>query len=178
MNTFAKILLVQRFRKVNYYTVKLEENDMSLLGQFKTKHSRENIEKLNHIMAWIKVIGNKSSAKAEYFRNEAETADASALPPENPNWKPAFIQWNSETQTGQINNLRLYTFRANEHVVFLFNGDLKTADKAQDCPNVKPHFKLANTITNALEECFRHGEITWNKNQTDIEFDKDFELSW
>lgn len=178
MNNFAKILLVQRFHKVNYYTVKLEEHDISLFGQFVSKHTNENREKLNHIMAWIRIIGEKYSAKADYFRNEAETADASALPPANPTWEPSYIEWDNETQTGEPNNLRLYTFRANEHVVFLFNGDVKTADKAQDCPDVRPHFRLANVIAKALEACFRNGEIAWNTNQTDIEFDNDLELDW
>ena len=58
MNTFAKILLVQRFNRVSYYTLKLEEDDLSLFGMFKGKHTQENPEKMNHIMAWIKIIGN------------------------------------------------------------------------------------------------------------------------
>ena len=31
-------------------------------------------------------------------------------------------------------NLRLYCIVANEHVVFLFNGGIKTAKYADDCP--------------------------------------------
>lgn len=178
MNTFAKILLVQRFNKVNYYTVKLEEHDLSLFGMFKDKHTQENPEKLNHIMAWIKIIGNKYSAQKDYFRNEAETTDTSALPPSNPNLEPTYIEWDSETETGETNNLRIYTLRSNEHVVFLFNGDVKTADKAQNCPNVKTHFRLANKLTKVIDECFGNGDIHWNENQTDIEFDNELELNW
>lgn len=177
MNIFAKILLVQRFNRVSYYTLKLEEDDLSLFGMFKGKHTQENPEKMNHIMAWIKIIGNKYGAKEVYFRNEAETADTSALPPSNPNWEPTFIEWDSETKTGETNNLRLFTLRLNEHVVFLFHGDVKTADKAQNCPNVKPHFKLANKLTKVIDKCFRTGEIKWNENQTDIEFESDLELN-
>ena len=81
VNNFAKIKLVQRFNKVTYYTLLLNEDEMSLFGQFTVKHTSENKDKLNHIMAWIKVIGNKIGAREHYFRNEAETADASALPP-------------------------------------------------------------------------------------------------
>jgi hypothetical protein len=178
VNNFAKILIVQRFNKVNYYSVKLEEENMSLFGQFIEKHTKENKDKLNHILAWIKIIGDKYSAKANYFRNEAETADTSALPPENPNWEPTYIEWNNEKQTRTTNNLRLYTFRANDQVVFLFNGDVKTADKAQNCPNVWSHFRLANEITEAIEQCFRSGEIKWNSEHNDIEFLKDLELNW
>ena len=179
MNNFAKIKHISSFKFVEYYSVCLEDDeDVSLFEHFITKHTRENKEKLNHILSWIKWIGNKYSAKADYFRNEAETADVSALPPDNPNWDPGYIEWNEEKQTGETNNLRLYTFRANKHVVFLFNGDVKTANIAQNCPNVRPHFKLANTITKVLEQYFRDHEITWNSKQTDIEFEDDLELSW
>lgn len=177
MNIFAKIKHINSYKFVEYYSVCLEgDGDNSLFEQFLNKHMYENKEQLNHIQSWIKWIGTKYSAKAVYFRNEAETADTSALPPENPNWEPTYIEWDEETQTGETNNLRLYTFRANNHVVFLFNGDIKTADKAQNCPNVRKHFKLANAITQVLEQCFRDGEITWNIDHTDIAFEDDLEL--
>ena len=179
MNTFAKIKHINSFKLVEYYSVCLEDDgDVSLFEQFVNKHIYENKEKLKHIQSWLRWIGNKYTAKAAYFRNEAETADASALPPENPNWEPSYIEWDNETQSGDTNNLRLYTFRASEHVVFLFNGDVKIAEKAQNCPNVRYHFRLANTLTRVIEECFRNNEITWNKTQTDIEFDNELELNW
>jgi hypothetical protein len=178
VNNFAKILKVQKFRMVNYYTVKLDEDDLSLFGQFQRKHSHENSEKLEHIIAWIAIIGRKYGAKSIYFRNEAETADTAALPPRNPNLEPTYIEWDNETETGETNNLRLYAFRVNEHVVFLFNGDVKTADKAQNCPNVRGHFKLANKLTAVIETCLRNGDIDWNDDRTDIFFDKNLELNW
>jgi hypothetical protein len=179
MNTFAKIKHINSYKLVEYYSVCLEEDgDISLFEQFIAKHANENKEKFNHIMSWIKCIGNRYAAKEAYFRNEAETADISALPPKNPNWEPTYVEWKSELQSGNTNDLRLYTFRANEHVVFLFNGDEKTAAKAQDCPNVKPHFRLANKLTKVIDECFRNQDICWNESQTDIEFDSDLELNW
>jgi hypothetical protein len=178
VNNFAKIILVQRFNKVNFYTIKIEGDELSLFGQFKVKHTHENIKKLNHILAWIKIIGNNYGAINKLFRNESETADTSGLPPKNPNLEPRYIDLEDVTQSGKINNLRLYTFRANEHVVFLFNGDIKTTDKAQKCPNVKPHFRLANKLTKLIDEGFRNGDITWNQNMTDIKFTKDLELNW
>ena len=96
MNNFAKIKHISSFKFVEYYSVCLEDEDVSLFEHFITKHTRENKERLNHILSWIKWIGNKYSAKADYFRNEAETADVSALPPDNPNWEPGYIEWNSK----------------------------------------------------------------------------------
>lgn len=177
MNNFAKVYFVQQFKNVTFYTVRVEGDTLSLFGQFINKHTLENKEKLNHILAWIKIIGDEYSAKELYFRNEAESADTSALPPENPNWEPTYIEWDSESNTGQTNDLRLYTFRANDHVVFLFNGDIKTAKTAQECDNVRPHFRLANKLTKLLEASFGN-EIKWNEDQTDIVVERGFELMW
>lgn len=179
MNNFAKIILVQRFKKVNYYTLKLEDDEISLFGQFQRKHTVENKEKLNHILAWIKIIGNSYSAKEDYFRNEAETAETTALPPDKKKWEPTYVEYNEDSGEDEIssNNLRLYTFRINEHVVFLFNGDIKTAVKAQDCDNVRPHFKLANKLTDVLENAIGNG-FKLNSDYSDIEIDQDFELNW
>ena len=178
MNNFGRIVLVQRFKRVNYYSVKVEGQDRSLFGQFTHKHTLDNKEKLNHILAWIRIIGNEYSAKADYFRNEAEFADTSALPPKNPAWEPSFVGGGDTEQTGVTNNLRLYTFRANEHVVFLFNGGVKTSLKAQNCLNVRSHFREANFITAALEHCFRTREIIWNIGATVIFYDDFLELNW
>lgn len=180
VNNFAKIKLVQRFNKVTYYTLLLNEDEMSLFGQFTVKHTSENKDKLNHIMAWIKVIGNKIGAREHYFRNEAETADASALPPRGIDKEPTYVEYNEITgkEENRENNLRLYCLRANDHVVFLFNGDIKTANKAQDCDKVRPHFRRANKLTEIIDQAFRDKEIKWNAGQTDILFDNDFELNW
>ena len=179
MNNFAKIILVQRFNKVNYYTLRLNDDELSLFGQFRSVHINDNKDKLNHIMAWIKRIGNVYGAKEVYFRNEAESSDTSALPPDSIKWEPTYIEYNENTGEEKItpNDLRLYTFRVNEHVVFLFDGDIKTANKAQDCDKVRPHFRLANKLTKVLESAFLH-DIKWNNNYTDIVFDKNLELNW
>ncbi|SDZ98053.1 hypothetical protein SAMN05192529_105135 [Arachidicoccus rhizosphaerae] len=68
--------------------------------------------------------------------------------------------------------------KANERVVFLFNGDVKTAVKAQECSNVKSHFKLANKLTKLLTESFGSGEIRWTNSYSEIEVDDDFLLEW
>lgn len=179
MNTFASIKLVQRFNKVNYYTVKLEEDDVSLFEKFVQKHQAENFNKLQHIMSWIKIIGSKYGAYADLFRPEGETADAAALPPIGTDREPTYIEIDNEGEgVNTPNNLRLYCFRANENVVFLFNGDIKTALKAQNCDNVRPHFRLANAVTNAIEIAFKENEIRWNEDSSDIRFEQDFELNW
>lgn len=178
MNNFAEIILVQSFDKVNYYSLSINDDD-SLFRQFVVKHTAENREKLNHIMAWIKEIGTNTGAHEQYFRNESETADTRALPPVGVNREPVYVETDDEGNTQNTsNNLRLYCMRLNDHVVFLFGGDIKTADKAQLCDNVRPHFRLANHLTKLLDKAIADKDIKWNKDCTDIIVDADFGLMW
>ena len=77
---------------------------------------------------------------------------------------------------GAIKNLRLYCLVLNEHVVFLFNGGIKTTNNAKDCPNVGPHIKRANRIAKKIDELLKQNELTWNFDHTDIKFDKNLEF--
>ena len=179
MNNFAKVKHIGSYDKVEYYSVCLDEDDdTSLFELFIQKHSVENKDKLLHIINWIKEIGEVYGALDYLFRNEAETSDTSALPPAGIEREPTYIELNNyDEEVNTANNLRLYCFRANESVVFLYNGDIKTERTAQECDNVRPHFKLANTITAVIESKFGDG-ITWNGDFTDIEIEEDFELNW
>jgi len=76
----------------------------------------------------------------------------------------------------KANNLRLHYCRLSESVVFLFDGDIKTADAAPDCPNVWPHFRMANKLVQVIDECFSQGDIEWDDDRTDIVYDEDFLL--
>lgn len=178
VNNIATIKQVQRFDKVSYYTLSLDNDPTSLFEQFMQKHTSENKDKLNHILAWMKVIGDKVGARAGYFRNEAETADTSALPPAGVDREPTYVEYNEHTgeEENVANSLRLYCLRANEHVVFLFSGDVKTAARAQNCDQVRPHFRLANKLTKVIDEAFREGDIQWDEYNEDILFDEDLEL--
>ena len=100
-------------------------------------------------------MGKQTGAKENYFRFENV---ATALP-------PRFIELE--------NALRLYCHRLNDHVVFLFNGGIKTALKVQDCNNVKHHFKLANQLAVAIDRLLKENEINWINDFTDIEFSTD-----
>jgi hypothetical protein len=175
VNTFARIIPISKYDKVAYYSVVIDdddedihENDESLFHDFIETNGEKYPEKMNHILNWIKTIGNsRHGAYKDYFRNEAETADASALPPKGIKRKPQY------TESGEVmsNSLRLYCLRANEKVVFLFNGSLKTEKYAQDCPNVRKHFKLANILAKAIDKSIIDKDIVWNDDCTDIIYD-------
>jgi len=64
--------------------------------------------------------------------------------------------------------------RLSEEVVFLFNGAVKTSHKAQDCEQVRTHFRLANQLTKHIENAIIEQEIKWNDDYTDIIIEQDF----
>lgn len=179
VNNFAEIIEVQVLRKVTYYSVALN-NEEALYDQFINKHTDENKEKLNHILAWLKKIGKNIGAYENYFRNEANTGDARALPPKGKDRAPVYVEYSETTKNDENkpNDLRLYCFRASESVVFLFNGDIKTKRYAQDCDNVKKHFKTANLISKLIDEAIINKDIRWNSDWSNIIVDDSFILQW
>jgi hypothetical protein len=128
----------------------------------------EVTDDLSNLLVWIEEIGeNYGAIKNRFFRNESVTADVQALPPPRKQMKVHEIL---------VENIRLYCLVLNEHVVFLFNGGIKTTDEAKDCPNVGPYIKQANQLVQKIDELFKTKEISWNEDQTDIDFDKDLEI--
>lgn len=127
----------------------------------------EVAEDLERLFAWIEIIGETIGAKKEYFRNEAITAEVSALPP------PGSLM---RVNRILVNSLRLYCFRVNDSVVFLFNGGVKTQINAKNCPNVGPYIRQANRITQKVHQLFSNREICWNNNITDIVYTAGLEI--
>lgn len=62
-------------------------------------------------------------------------------------------------------SLRLYCIKLNQNIVILINGAEKTADTAQDCPNVVHHFRRANKIATQIDNALYQKDII-------VDFDK------
>jgi hypothetical protein len=172
VNIFAKIerLTDFQYRKVKYFSVRFEDNEVNEFFDFlnRMEDFEEVTEDLSNLLVWIEEIGkNYGAIKNRFFRNESITADVQALPPPRKQM---------ETIEILVENIRLYCMVANEHVVFLFNGGIKTTDNAKDCPNVGQYIKQANQLVLRIDELLITKEISWNEYQTDIEFDKDLEF--
>lgn len=172
MNKFAEIKPLFKYNRVAYYSVATNGSKTTLYEEFVAQHEIDNNKKLYHILKWIQLIGKKYGAQQTFFRNEAYDADASALPPKGKDREPCYVEKGKKT----ANTLRLYCLRASESVVFLYSGDIKTTKYAQDCPNVKPHFTLANQLTKAIDKAFIDGDIKWVEDGSLIETDNDFKL--
>ncbi|MCC7026439.1 MAG: hypothetical protein IT265_05760 [Saprospiraceae bacterium] len=146
MCTFATIIDFYSFKEVSFYTIMMEGDDKSLGSQF--IDSNRTHKHINILRAWIQNIGNKRGAKSYLFRPEGK---ADALPP------PIEV-------TQRECSLRWYCLRMNENVIILFNGGEKTKGirLAQDCPNVRPHFELANKLSEAIWEAFANYEFDFD----------------
>lgn len=157
MNGTVRLKHIADYKKVCYYSVVLDQDNepieeaSSLFENFVEKQTLSNPIKLNHILSWLAEIGDRYGAQDNYFRNEQYQGEAVGLPPKGMGRPPVY----TEDGDTAANNLRLYCHRLNAKVVFLFNGALKTEATAQECPNVKPHFLLANQLTKILDQAFR-----------------------
>lgn len=174
MNNFVVITRLKEFvfEKVAYYSVRLHdanEDDTEFHDFLRRMDEVPGLEEeLGNLILWIEEIGDNYGADRErFFRHEAKGGEVSALPPS---------RRQMEFHEIIVEQLRLYCFIANEHVVFLFNGGIKTAETPQECPNLKPHFLKANIIARKIDKCFQSKDIRWNTDHSDIEFDPDLEI--
>lgn len=143
---------------VRFYSVKMEQHDLTEFEKFDENpfFGRElEIESIYNIIDEISLRG----CKKRYFRFE-DAAHAIAVISEDLD--------NSKEDFG----IRLYCIRCTEDLLILLNGDVKTTQKVLHCPNVKPHFQLANRIAKKLDEALANKEV----NYQEIDPFKDFEL--
>lgn len=148
---------------MKYFSVQFENTEVNEFFDFLNR--MEDIEELeddlSNLLVWLEEIGENYGAQKRFFRNEAWIADVQALPPPRKQMQIKEIE---------VDNLRLYCLILNEHVVFLFNGGIKTTDKAQDCPNVGAYFKQANQLALKIDQLIKSGDIIWNSNFTNIQY--------
>lgn len=151
MQTYAHIEELYTFRKVNFYSVHLEENELSETEKFIQKFQGSDYhEDFMDIIAWIKEIGEHRGAIPELFRHEA---DAQALP-------PGLRIIEKRGLLKEIGyNLRLYCVVISEKIVILLNGGIKQSEKVQGSPDLLAKFRLANKISKVLTERIKYNEI-------------------
>lgn len=156
-----------QFSKVWFYTIRVEGKPMSEFHDFQKRMQQYKKDKSQaaEINRFIKNIGEYYGAQDRYFKREGH---AERLPPPT----HRFVESDGETDFG----LRLYCIRISDEIVILLNGDRKTAQRLKDCPNCKPHFDFANTISDLIFEARKNGFMEIDG--FDILIDDDFELSF
>lgn len=167
VNRFGNIEIAYRFNKITYYTVKFEDEEQNLFLQFLNNHKGEKYaESLAIIRKWLSKLGNDIGADIRYFRPEAfRGGDARALPPPT-----RFLDIEDDNC-----RLRLYCMCVTNRAVILFNGGEKTAQTAQDCDNVRPHFLLANKLSQNIVQAIKDRDIQFD-DQDRLSFDPDLTL--
>jgi hypothetical protein len=147
MNKFATLKHIGSFKKVCFFSILLEGSSQTIYEEFYDKFKSEESlkEDIKLIITQLNQIGLRG-AFTKYFRPEGS---AEAL--------PHFITSLHKPK------LRLYCVRLSDEVVVLLSGGIKTSQKAQDCPNVSNHFRIANKISKQLTKAISVGEIEIDK---------------
>ncbi len=156
MSNFVYITKAIQFKRITYYSVQFDGEPVSMFLNFIQKHSQEEYrEELFVIRKWLQKLGNEIGADRRYFRVEgAGDGEAKAFPP------PArYLNMDC--------SLRLYCMWMSRSAVILFDGAEKTANSAQDCPNVSSHFRLANKLTKAISQAQYDKDISLDP-ETDL----------
>lgn len=154
MNTFALEIWDDESEKVTWYTVRWEDVDVSETDKFFTKvYSDEDYREAAQELATLltEVIGNTYGA-TDAFLNRFEN-NFNALPPQGK------LKIEEITISYPEFPLRLYCLKLNEQLVILFNGGVKTADSAQDSPDLSMKFKEAQQFADVILKALQDGTI-------------------
>jgi len=161
VNTFVP-RLVYDFALVKYYTVQLTGRPRTEFADFldRMRSDPRHTRDLGELMAQIQRMGHEYEAHLRYFRDERDLVhrgEAMAIP----------------AQAFSRSRIRLYCQVLSPKVVVLFNGAEKTkgTNAAQDCPQVAPHFALANRLTVAINRAMEEGSMGWSAHHTALTFD-------
>jgi hypothetical protein len=151
MNNFALEIWDDDATLVTFYTVRNENDQLSETDKFITKFKDhpDYKEKLQEIIALLlDAMGEETGAHKAYFsRNENH---ASALPPSSVRVETIHLRYPEFP-------LRLYCYRKSDHLVILFNGDVKNVAKVKDDPRLFALFNQANNYVKRIEDAFKDG---------------------
>lgn len=148
----------RQYEQLHYYTLRQEMDDESLASHSLVEDFFRRMQLANahpwHWQVFLKLVRNlgrdcRSALAHNLLRHEDA---AKALPPQQAaRWlgqadrdKP-----NIAAEPGD-NRYRLYCYPVSDQIIILFNGDWKTANTVQDCPQVLPHFRFAQRAATAL----------------------------
>lgn len=154
MNIFALEIWDDESEKVTWYTVRWGGADVSETDKFFTKiYADEDYREAAQELATLltEVIGNTYGATDAFF-NRFEN-NFNALPPQGK------LKIEEITISYPEFPLRLYCLKLNEQLVILFNGGVKTADSAQDSPDLSMKFKETQLFADVILKALQDGTI-------------------
>lgn len=137
------IELVEEHNAVNFYSIHLDEEELSELERFFEKFPEgcEYDEEIDIIIAWLDKIGEKRALE-RYFRPEGKYGDGVGVIP---------------IDVG--NTLRLYCLRISDKILIFGNGGLKDADSWQNSKTLAPYVEMLIDTSRFIATRIKDGKI-------------------
>ncbi len=137
------IELVEEYDAVNFYSIHLDEEELSELERFFEKFpvGCEYDDEIDIIIAWLDKIG-ENGALERYFRPEGRYGDGVGVIP---------------IDVG--NKLRLYCLRISDKILVFGNGGIKDADSWQNSGTLAPYVEMLIDTSRFIISRIRDGKI-------------------
>ncbi len=164
MQTFAKIEEFYTYKKVTYYSVRIEDDELNETDKFYERFMDDDewTEEFADLINWIEYIGEVEGASKSLFREEQ---GAQALPPSRK-------EMNKRGRLFEIGyNLRIYCIVINEEIVILLNGGVKESQTAQESPDLVAKFRLATKLNKLINDKIISRELLIKNKQITGDFD-------
>ncbi len=136
------IELIEEHNAVNFYSIHLNEEELSELERFFEKYPEgcEYDEDVDTIIAWLDRIG-ESGALERYFRYEGRFGDGvSAIPIET-------------------SNLRLYCIRLSDKILIFGNGGVKDSATWQDSETLSDYVEMLVDTSRFISSRLSNGPL-------------------
>ena len=137
------IELVEEHEQVNFYSIKLEEEELAELDRFFEKFPEgcEYDDEIDVILAWRDHIA-EHGALERYFRPEGRFGDGVGVIP---------------IDLG--NKVRLYCLRLSDNILVFGNGGIKDASSWEKSPTLAPYVELLIETSKFIASRIKSGAI-------------------
>lgn len=137
------IELIEEHDAVNFYSVQMENEELSELERFFEKFpvGCEYDKDIDVIISWIDKIGEKGALE-RYFRPEGHYGDGVGVIP---------------IEVG--NKLRLYCLRLSDKILIFGNGGVKDADAWQNSETLAPYVETLIATSRFISSRIKNGKI-------------------
>ena len=137
------IELIEEHELVNFYSIHLEEEELSELERFFEKFPEGCAydNEIDIIISWLDKIG-ENGALERYFRPEGKYGDGVGVIPINVG-----------------NKLRLYCLRLSENILVFGNGGIKDSRSWQNSETLAPYVKMFIDTSRFIASRINDGKI-------------------
>lgn len=137
------IELIEEHEQVNFYSIKLEDEELAELDRFFEKFPEgcEYDDEIDVILAWMDHIA-EHGALERYFRPEGRFGDGVGVIP---------------IDLG--NKVRLYCLRLSDNILVFGNGGIKDASSWEKSPTLAPYVELLIETSKFIASRIKSGAI-------------------